>query len=44
MDMHTVLIVAVAVVVSVVGTYLFLRNNPKKRAEIDKTVDEWKNG
>jgi hypothetical protein len=38
---NILLLVGVAVVV-VVGTYLFLRNNPKKKAAIDKAVDKIK--
>jgi hypothetical protein len=38
---NIVLLVGVAVV-AVVGTYLFLRNNPKKEAAIDKAVDKIK--
>lgn len=40
--MNTLIIVGIAVVVAVVGTYLFLRNNPKKRKAIDAKVDELK--
>lgn len=42
--MNTIIIVAVAVVVAVVGTYLFLRNNPNKRKAIDNQVDKIKKG
>lgn len=35
-------IVLVVAVAAVVGTYLFLRNNPRKKGDIDTVVDEIK--
>lgn len=40
--MTNVLLLVGVAVVAVVGTYLFLRNNPKKEAAINKAVDKLK--
>lgn len=39
----TALWTVVVVAVAVVGAYLFLRNNPNKKAKIDEAVEKVKN-